>query len=217
MRQLMNGFLYEHPVHSLILDPSDMIWNGRFSADELDEIKTHKLKPLSHLPNDLMECLDKYDKKWANALDAKFEKKWIKESMMRTAELSLDGKILNLENYSESDLLHGVWPMLGERCSVAVAFRRNEERGLEAVESDQGRQWRQSYLKTSRDVLSILIQKAPAKVNDLTTTSVTELKLILMGIPVGQSITRIMKTPKLGFPSSFETFAADLISILEAT
>lgn len=63
------------------------------------------------------------------------------------SELFLENDVLMLNDFSEADLLHGVWPFLyrafkpseakaslGERVSGAVALARNEHRGLEARE-----------------------------------------------------------------------------------
>ncbi|CAO3640307.1 unnamed protein product [Mucor hiemalis] len=76
-----------------------------------------------------------------------FKLKWIDESITRAAELFLYNNNLELNGYSESDLLHEVWPfvyrafkdrniraVLGEKSSVAVSLGRNEERSLEAID-----------------------------------------------------------------------------------
>lgn len=59
---------------------------------------------------------------------------------------------LTLNEYSEADFLHEVWPfvykdfkdggikaVLGEKSSVAVTLARNKERGLETVERRAGK------------------------------------------------------------------------------
>lgn len=44
---------YEHPIHSLILDLSDSIWEEYFTSDELNEIATLKCKSLPTIPAQL--------------------------------------------------------------------------------------------------------------------------------------------------------------------
>lgn len=43
------------------------------------------------------------------------------------------------------------------------------------------------------------------------------MELITMDIPVGRSITRISRTPKLEFPTTLNTVAVDFFPLLEAT
>jgi hypothetical protein len=63
------------------------------------------------------------------------------------SELFLENNVLELNDFSDADLLHDVWPFLyrafknketkvslGKRASGAVALARNEHRGLEARE-----------------------------------------------------------------------------------
>lgn len=230
MKQLVTDSVYEHPVHSMIIDPNDPVWKNYFSDIELHEIKYQEPKSLKQLPQELIEYLDLYDKKWNSAADlykyadsqkhdpvADFDKKWIRESVMRAAELFLYSNTLDLNDYSESDILHDIWPFvyrayknqdirakLGERCSIAVALGRNRDRSLEAVEKRPRKAMGakvdiifkiggdelgtcevgkdkvviadDKYLndgltklpKTLRDMLAILVQKNPAKVNQLT-------------------------------------------------
>lgn len=134
------------------------------------------------------------------------------------SELFLDNNELELNDFSEADLLHDVWPFLyrafknkevraslGERTSGAVALARNEHRGLEAREKrsrkaigakldivfkigynehgscevgkDDVTVADDKYLdddliklpKTLRDMLVLLVQKNPRKINNLLT------------------------------------------------
>jgi hypothetical protein len=84
MKQLVTDSLYEHPVHSMIIDPDDTVWKNYFSPAELKEIRTQGLKPLGQLPQDLTECIDLYDQEWSTAIDLyhpvnEFDKKWLRE------------------------------------------------------------------------------------------------------------------------------------------
>lgn len=67
MKQLAEDSVYEHPVHSLILDPDDLIWKQYFSEAELDKTRQHKAPRLPIIPDDLKEYLDSYDRKWKTA------------------------------------------------------------------------------------------------------------------------------------------------------
>jgi hypothetical protein len=138
--------------------------------------------------------------------------------MVGVSELFFYQQNLVLNNYSESDLLHQLWrfiyrqfgdcslrAMLGERCSVAVAIARNNDRSLEGQEKRQRKimgakldilfkngtdklgscevgkdcvvivddKYMDDGLvklpKALRDMLSALVEKNPAKVNQLTT------------------------------------------------
>ncbi|SAM00658.1 hypothetical protein [Absidia glauca] len=263
MKQLVTDSVYEHPVHSMIIDPDDTIWKNYFSPAELKEIRTQELKPLGQLPQDLTECIDLYDQEWSTAIDLyqfaddqkhhpvnEIDKKWVRESIMRAAELFFHNDTLDLNDHSESDLLHGVWQFvyrafqnqgikakLGERCSVAVALGRNEDRALEVVErrvrkamgakvdilfkagndevgtcevgKDKVCITDDKYLddgliklpKTLKDMLAVLIQKNPAKINDLFSVGFLmmglSMELVVMDCPVGRSIARVSRTQKL--------------------
>ncbi|KAG1448716.1 hypothetical protein G6F46_011062 [Rhizopus delemar] len=160
MKKLAEESIYEHPVHSLILDPDDLIWKQYFTVAELNEIRQHRAPQLPNIPDDLKEYLNSYDQKWTTAKELyffadslkhdpvhEFDKKWMRESIVRISELFLENDVLELNDFSEADLLHDIWPFLyrafknkgtkvslGERASGAVALARNEHRGLEARE-----------------------------------------------------------------------------------
>lgn len=175
--------------------------------------------------------MNTYDQKWKTAKELyffadslkhdpvhEFDKKWIRESIVRMSELFLDNNVLELNDFSEADLLHDVWSFLyrafknkgtkvslGERASGAVALARNEHRGLEAREKrprkaigakldivfkigcdehgscevgkDDVTVADEKYLndglvklpKTLRDMMALLVQKNPQKINSLLT------------------------------------------------
>ena len=163
MKDLAQESMYEHPVHSLILDPNDPVWCNHFTAAELNEIRQYRRLDLPSIPDDLTVYLDSYDVQWASVKDLylfaenqqhdpvdEFDKKWVKESILRMAELFLYGDELDLNDFSEADLLHDVWSfiyrafrdrqmkaLLGEVASKAVALAKNKGRGLESKEKRQ--------------------------------------------------------------------------------
>lgn len=160
METLVKSSSYEHPVHSLILEPTDPVWADYFTKEELNEIKKIHQKALPKIPEEFSDYLDKYENDWKSREElylfadaqvhnpiTEFTKKWVRESVVRTSELFLYDNALVLNDYSESDLLHEVWPFvyrifkekqiraaLGERASVAVALGRNDDRKLEAID-----------------------------------------------------------------------------------
>lgn len=164
MKSLAMKCKYEHPVHSLILDPSDDTWKDYFTEDELNEIRLHNCKTLPPFPSEYQQYLDTYDKNLtAKAVYQQscshffdpieeHDKKWMQQSLMMASNLFLYNHHLRLNDYSEADLLHKVWPFLynlfndnvidaklGEQCSVATTKRRNSKRRLEAVQARSSR------------------------------------------------------------------------------
>jgi hypothetical protein len=159
MRRVIQESVYEHPVHSLIMDPSDPLWISYLTATELDEIRTFNLKALKTIPSSLQEYIDSYDKPmtakeirkhaFSHFLDptTEFDKQWIQQSMIAGSDLFQYEDMLNLDDYSESDLLQGLWSFvynlfkdryiranLGDQCNVAVSAAKNDRRSLEAIE-----------------------------------------------------------------------------------
>ncbi|KAG0180084.1 hypothetical protein DFQ28_006752 [Apophysomyces sp. BC1034] len=164
MQKLALESMYEHPVHSLILDTSDKIWENYFTEDELEQITTYNRKCLPAFPDGYQEYLDSYDKNlsakevYQQACSHFFDpteqhaKKWMQQSLMMAANLFLYNNKLKVDDFSEADFLHRVWPFvyhlfdddyieakLGERCSSATAKRKNNRHQLEAIERRQQR------------------------------------------------------------------------------
>lgn len=164
MRSLAIICKYEHPVHSLILDPSDDTWKDYFTEDELNEIRTCNSIALPSFPLEYQQYLDKYDQDLTakeiyqrscnHCFDPieEHDKKWMQQSVMMAANLFLYNNRLQFHDFSESDLLHKVWPFiyhlfdddniqakLGEQCSSATTKRKNSKRRLEAVQARQNK------------------------------------------------------------------------------
>ncbi|KAI8978411.1 hypothetical protein BDB01DRAFT_270306 [Pilobolus umbonatus] len=231
MKRLAEESCYEHPVHSMIFETDDPIWKRYFTVAELNEIRSFELKGLPDIPKEVEEYMNKYNREWKSGKElyefadkqrhdpiTQFNFKWVRESIMRASELFFYEDTLILNDYSESDLLHEVWPFvyrvfkdreiraaLGEKSSVAVALGRNGDRSLEAVDRRSRKAMGarvdilfricntelgscevgnnrvtvvdDKYLddgliklpKTLRDMLVVLVQKNPDKVNTLST------------------------------------------------
>ncbi|CAO3612156.1 unnamed protein product [Mucor hiemalis] len=283
MLSLAKDSVYEHPVHSLILDPNDVIWKQYFTDAELNEIRQFNAPKLPSIPEDFAEYLRSYEQEWATAKDLyffadslhhdpvhEFDKKWARESIVRMSELFLESDELELDDFTEADLLHDVWPFiyrafknkgakasLGEKTSGAVAFAKNENRGLETREKrprkaigakldivfkiaynehgscEVGKNdvtiVDDKYLndgmlklpKTLRDMMALLTQKNPAKMNSIYTVGFLVMglgmELVVMDIPIGNHITRLTKTCRLEFSTSIKTSMIDFLPLLEST
>jgi hypothetical protein len=160
MLLLVKESFYEHPVHSLIIDPRDRIWKNFFTEDELKEIRMYNVKPLPDLSEEMKEILKQYELEDKTALEFyefadnvqahpinEFDKKWTKESIKSACELFFEHEELIIDGYSEADLLHTVWGFmyklykqkhikakLGENVSKAVSFAKNSGRSVEVIE-----------------------------------------------------------------------------------
>lgn len=62
MRAAAASAVYEHPVHSMILNPMDPIWKKRFTKKELTEIKLYRSREFSDLPLCVDNCLKLFDR-----------------------------------------------------------------------------------------------------------------------------------------------------------
>lgn len=68
----------EHPVHSFILDPTDPTYlaHGVFTEEELQEIKTHRNKPLAQLPEDFRDYINSFSENDCTKLRQKIDTWW---------------------------------------------------------------------------------------------------------------------------------------------
>ncbi|KAI9480652.1 MAG: hypothetical protein EXX96DRAFT_594822 [Benjaminiella poitrasii] len=75
--------------------------------------------------------------------------------------------------------------------------------------------------KTLRDMLFLLVQDNPSKVNQLSTIEFLvmglAIELVVMDIPVGNYITQITKTERFMFSTTIDTIAIDSVPLLELT
>ncbi|KAI8993530.1 hypothetical protein BDB01DRAFT_331714 [Pilobolus umbonatus] len=282
MRRLVEDSVYEHPVHSLIMDPHDPIWKSYFTQEELEEIASFKRHSLKSIPASLSQYLSSYDKQFTAKELFKYahecvfdpieehDKKWIQQSMIHASELFLYRDTLYPNNYSEADVTHNVWSFLyrlfsddhiearlGEICSAASSLARNKNRALEVIEKrsrkimgarmdilfergamelgcceigkDDVKHVDDKYLndglvklpKSLKDILCVLVNYNQSQINNISAVGLLvmglQMELIIMDIPVGKSIARIIKTSPLHFPSTIETITTDMIPLLEVT
>ncbi|KAI7873498.1 hypothetical protein K492DRAFT_200645 [Lichtheimia hyalospora FSU 10163] len=157
MRELAVKCNYEHPCHSMILDPSDKMWMDIFSGDELKDIRMHKAPEVTALPHDLHEFINTFDDKhdlfelYDHACTFKFDPiqqpdlHWVHHSVLQALNL-LFCKYLEKDR-TEADLLRRAWSFIdtcfdatnidvisGEKSSKAASERFNQGRTLAAVD-----------------------------------------------------------------------------------
>ncbi|KAG1450547.1 hypothetical protein G6F55_009633 [Rhizopus delemar] len=114
---------YEHPCHSIIFDSNDKCWEDVFASEDLQEIKTYRLKQLDDLPVDLQEYVDSY--KSINEIDGLFEKVKkdvfhpLKESSCEWAQAIIYSYLkLYMFNYfplndqTETDIFLRIWSLI---------------------------------------------------------------------------------------------------------
>ncbi|CEP16415.1 hypothetical protein [Parasitella parasitica] len=143
MKEAVKTAKYEHPSASFIFDLADPIWLSKFTKDEFKQIKYFNNKKPEKINKELEEYFDSFDKE-----ELETARDYYNEASKRNFGFggSYDQRWIQ-PDFSEGDLLHHVWlfvyncfrsggieAKLGERGSVASALRRNEKRGLEAVE-----------------------------------------------------------------------------------
>lgn len=162
MALFASNCMYEHPVHSLILDVADSIWTKYFTTEEITEIMDTNRTELPSLPEDLSNYINSFNKEFVEPLDLYYQahsnvfhpfkekdKKWVQQTCSSAADLYLYN-VLDKYNSLEAKVKHRVWSFLytlfdgskvsveiGEKSSVASAIRRNSERRLEGPEVRQ--------------------------------------------------------------------------------
>ncbi|GAA5812824.1 hypothetical protein MFLAVUS_006283 [Mucor flavus] len=146
MLRLIEKTLYEHPVHSLILDPTENFWKSYFSDDELMEIRCHNIKLLPNLTEEMKTFFQQFELNNKTALDFYEVADYTKAHPVNEFDKKWNDQLV-IDDCSEADLLHSVWEFvyklykqknvkakLGERVSKSVSVARNSDRAVEAVE-----------------------------------------------------------------------------------
>ncbi|KAI8336859.1 hypothetical protein EDC96DRAFT_450383 [Choanephora cucurbitarum] len=150
---------YEHLCHSFVLDPWDNTYQqaGVFTKEELDEIKSFKIKDLPSIPAKTLNYLNLYKQAKTTAevrqmlllkqsWDEKFDRKashdldWIRHSYYTLARELERGNLDSADN-SETWLLAHIWTIVdrvfddlevdvvrGESASLASSIRKNKNR-----------------------------------------------------------------------------------------
>ncbi|KAG1393977.1 hypothetical protein G6F58_012206 [Rhizopus delemar] len=62
MKEFALNCIYEHPVHSMIIDLSDIKWKKYLTAEEINEVRTFKQKELVGLPSEVEDYFESLKK-----------------------------------------------------------------------------------------------------------------------------------------------------------
>ncbi|CEP16334.1 hypothetical protein [Parasitella parasitica] len=150
MKEFALNCIYEHPVHSMILDLSDINWKKYLTAEEINEVKTFKQKELVGLPSEVEDYIESLQKSTDSvALKTQLTEdldcsacSWIKRTLLEYLNL-FECNYLPLTDQSEGDFLRRVWFFLdtvfdnskiscrgGEKSSKSSAATRSNERTI---------------------------------------------------------------------------------------
>lgn len=149
-------FLYEHPTHSMIMDPKSPLWRSCFPAEDLEEIITYSNshnelgRPLPSNIEELLLKLNKkntfrsiYDEFDAVKADPVYnpEEYWVKRSILDYACLFIENEKV-LPRRTEQDLLGDVYGFIKKSfrlsnttvetasASMSSGENRNEDRTI---------------------------------------------------------------------------------------
>ncbi|KAI7900632.1 uncharacterized protein BX663DRAFT_151916 [Cokeromyces recurvatus] len=157
MEQFALACTFEHPCHSLILDSGDQCWETVFTKEDLNEIKTFKLKRLPNLPTDLenyfnslllLSTENDLDKLYTNVKAANFHPRndkalaWAQTIVLNTIKLFMSN-YFPLSDQSEADILRRIWLLIdtvfdysaiksrsGEKSSTSSSYGLNVARTI---------------------------------------------------------------------------------------
>ncbi|KAG1145190.1 hypothetical protein G6F37_012183 [Rhizopus arrhizus] len=154
MKEFALNCIYEHPVHSMIIDLSDIKWKKYLTAEEINEVRTFKQKELVGLPSEVEDYFESLKKSIDSvALKTQLTEdldcsacSWIKRTLLEYLNL-FKCNYLPLTDQSEGDVLRRVWFFLdtvfdnskiscrgGEKSSKSSAATRNNERAIAGEE-----------------------------------------------------------------------------------
>ncbi|KAI9483536.1 MAG: hypothetical protein EXX96DRAFT_536858 [Benjaminiella poitrasii] len=143
MKSLIQETMYEHPVHSLILDPNDPIWVNYFDENELEEIRATNVKKMPDLPLDISAYISTYETyitardmhkfAYSNYHDPieEFDRKWVQESLIEASERFIRDAIVKVDEYSELDTIINIW---------SFVYKAFSDRQIKAMLGEKPRQ-----------------------------------------------------------------------------
>lgn len=152
---------YDYPCISCILDLEDPIWQEYFTRGVCEEIKAYNVVQLPVIEDDVQAYINYYDNNDSSTagdyydfaskqilkFSSSYKKLWMKDSIVNAGEQFGVRESLDLNDFSEGDLLHFHWVFvyrafrnsevkakLGEGTSTSSALGRNEGRSVELTE-----------------------------------------------------------------------------------
>ncbi|KAG1171479.1 hypothetical protein G6F71_006929 [Rhizopus microsporus] len=154
MKEFALNCTYEHPVHSMVLDLSDINWKKYLTDEEIDEIENFKMKQLVELPPNVNKYIESLQKS-TDAISLKRQltqelecpaSDWISNTLLEYLKL-FKYNHLPLTDQSEGDVLRRVWIFLdtvfddskiscrgGEKSSKSSSATRNNEGAIAGEE-----------------------------------------------------------------------------------
>ncbi|KAI7880034.1 hypothetical protein K492DRAFT_147628 [Lichtheimia hyalospora FSU 10163] len=121
---------YEHPVHSLILDPTDPCWKTYFTSQELHQIQSYQPVSIPSFPKDLQTYLDTFSKmRTVEEIDEQLRSspifsledadlRWIQKTIMDVVSMYAYG-FFPTTRESETDYVYCIWGMIRSCLSPA--------------------------------------------------------------------------------------------------
>ncbi|CDH58433.1 hypothetical protein RO3G_13306 [Lichtheimia corymbifera JMRC:FSU:9682] len=121
---------YEHPVHSLILDPTDPCWKAYFTPQELRQIQSYQSVSIPSFPDHLKTYLGTFSKmRTVQEIDDQLraspifslenaDLRWIQKTIMDVVNMYAYG-FFPTTRESETDYVYHVWGMIRSCLSPA--------------------------------------------------------------------------------------------------
>ncbi|KAG2225340.1 hypothetical protein INT45_005584 [Circinella minor] len=148
---------YEHPAHSVILDPTDPVWENRFNTEELKELRTFNRPIIPELPPHLEQFVESFEEK--DTLDElyyhvrSFRFHPLNESVLHWMQIAVEEALMLLyhgyftKNRTEADIIRRAWGFMdscfdsskdiisnsGEKASRAASEAQNQNRSVGGV------------------------------------------------------------------------------------
>ncbi|KAL9538771.1 hypothetical protein MBANPS3_010684 [Mucor bainieri] len=202
---------YEHPVHSLVLDPEDVVWSSIFTSQDLKEIREYKQAPTKNLSTVTLESQDISD------VEAK-----LGESVSAAVatgrniyrEISTSVKRRRKTQGAKLDILYRSGMDEVGCCEVGKL-------DVTTVDSKYLDDGLLKMPKTLRDMLVALCRQKLGVAMDLTTVGYllmgTKMQLVQMDFPHNLYISRVSRSPHYEFPMNVKSVSTSLPALLELT
>ncbi|KAI9490751.1 hypothetical protein BDB00DRAFT_768363, partial [Zychaea mexicana] len=206
---------YEHPAHSVIMDPTDPIWEKRFNAEELYELRNYTVPVIPELPAPLEQFVESFEGK--ETLDdlyyhvRSFRYHLVHESELHWMQLTVEEALMLLyhgyfeKNRTEADLIRRAWTFMdscfdsseyivsnsGEKASKATSEAQNKDR---PVGGDK----------------SITRKKVGTKVDQLFATPLFELGAMEAGAESDRSSSKSITELHMKCPKTLKDMAVEM-------
>ncbi|KAI9018723.1 hypothetical protein CLU79DRAFT_705632 [Phycomyces nitens] len=120
MEEFSKACNFDHPSHSLILDPDDTLtWDGTFTRQELDEIRSFKAPAFEIVPKTIIslpkhQSLDQMHKnvseQYINPRSDSYNY-WVKKSLIEGLDILMSNKASTIGD-SEAEIVDRIWKII---------------------------------------------------------------------------------------------------------